>query len=140
MITAEHRIGQNDAPHPMSERVFGLFVGAVLTVVSTVPLLFHKPHKPRLLIFALSLAALALICPVLLKWPKRIWLFITHKISLVVNFLLLGIMFYLVVTPVALVFRLVGRDPLNRKLDPKLPSYWVPRSGDPAAKSMQNQF
>lgn len=140
MITAEHRIDQGAAPSPMSERVFGLFVGAVLTVMSAGPLLFGKPFKPRLFCFAAALAALALLCPALLKWPKTIWLFITHKISLVVNLALMGIMFYLVVTPVALFFRLVGRDALKRKLDPSAPSYWVSRSGDAAIKSMQNQF
>ncbi len=141
MITAEHRIDQGAPPSPMSERVFGLFVGAVLTVVSTGPMIFGKPFKPRLFYFAATLAALAVLCPVLLKWPKTIWLFITHKVSLVVNLVLLGVMFYLVVTPVALFFRLLGRDSLKRKLDPQAPSYWVNRSGGEAAqKSMQNQF
>ncbi len=124
----------------MSERVFGLFVGLMLSAVSLAPLGFSKPLSPRLLSFALSLSALALLRPSLLKWPMSIWLFITHKISLVVNFVLLGVMFYVVVTPVALFFRLVGRDPLKRKLDFTAPSYWVERPSEPVAKSMQNQF
>jgi hypothetical protein len=138
MITAEHPIGQGEATPQMSERVFGLFLGCVLTVLSLAPLVFGNPHKPRLLIFALSLGALALICPILLRWPKRIWLFITHKISLVVNFLLMTVMFFAVVTPVAVFFRISGRDPLKRKLDTRSPSYWVKREA--GSGSMGNQF
>jgi hypothetical protein len=38
---------------------------------------------------------------------------------------MMAILFYLVITPVGLVFRLVGRDAMNRRFDPSLPSYWV---------------
>jgi hypothetical protein len=140
MITMEHGMGAAKGTPQISERVFGLFVGAVLTVLSVAPLVFGRPLKPRLLAFALALAALALVCPVLLKWPKRVWFAIAHKIALVVNLLLLAVMFFLVVTPVAVFFRIVGRDPLRRRLDFKASSYWIARSKEDALGSMQNQF
>ncbi len=130
---------KEEAPHPMTDRVFGVFVGGVLSVISVWPVIFNKPHKSGLLTVAVTLVILGLVSPSLLKWPKTIWLFITHKISVVVNFLLLSIMFFAVVTPVALFFRLIGRDPLNRKLDGKALSYWVPRTAE-VPRSMQNQF
>jgi hypothetical protein len=68
------------------------------------------------------------------------WLFLTHKVSLVVNFILLGVIFYGVVTPVALFFRAIGRDPLRRKLDRGAATYWVGRTVAEASASMRNQF
>lgn len=41
--------------------------------------------------------------------------------------LILGIFFYLILTPVGLIMRLFGRDPLHRKIEKKATSYWVKR-------------
>ncbi len=38
----------------------------------------------------------------------------------------LALLYYLVFTPIALAFRLLGRDALHRKLDPEAPTYWEP--------------
>jgi hypothetical protein len=48
-------------------------------------------------------------------------------IGFVVSFLLLAAFYFLLLTPLALVFRLIGRDSLHRTLDPAADSYWVPR-------------
>ena len=61
-----------------------------------------------------------------------------HKI---VNPLVMGFLFFLTVTPIALIFRLIGKDPLNREPDPNCASYWIER--DPKGltpESMRNQF
>ncbi len=44
--------------------------------------------------------------------------------AFVVWYTVLAILFYLVITPIALVMRLLGRDPLTRRLEPSRPSYW----------------
>jgi hypothetical protein len=48
---------------------------------------------------------------------------ITQPIGHVVSFVLLGLIYYVVMTPLALVFRIAGRDSLSRR-GPALPSYW----------------
>lgn len=50
---------------------------------------------------------------------------ITWPIGFVLSYLLMGIIFYLVITPVGLVFRLIGRDPLHRRFDRQARTYWV---------------
>ncbi len=47
-------------------------------------------------------------------------------IGFVVSFILLAAFYFLLLTPVALVFRLIGRDALGRRFDAVAPSYWVP--------------
>jgi hypothetical protein len=50
---------------------------------------------------------------------------ITLPIGLVVSFIVLAVFFYLIITPVGLVFRLIGRDSMKRKFDSSMDSYWV---------------
>jgi hypothetical protein len=55
--------------------------------------------------------------------------------------LILGALFYLVVTPLAMAMRLFGYDPLRLRNDRSLPSYWIDRQPPgPAPPSMERQF
>lgn len=55
------------------------------------------------------------------------WMWVAHKINLVITTLVLGIMYYGVFTPVALFFRMAGKDHLDRAIDREAPSYWIRR-------------
>jgi len=48
-------------------------------------------------------------------------------IGFVVSILLMGIFYFLVLTPVGLIFKLLGRDLLNRRFPPDAATYWSPR-------------
>lgn len=50
---------------------------------------------------------------------------ITLPIGYAVSFILLAVFYFLLLTPLGLLFRLFGRDPLCRKFDPDADSYWV---------------
>jgi len=52
---------------------------------------------------------------------------LTMPIGLVVSFILLAAFYYMVITPIGLVFRLMHRDPLCRRFDNTTESYWLPR-------------
>ena len=51
---------------------------------------------------------------------------VTYPIGFLLSYLLMGLIFYVILTPVGLVFRLIGRDALHRRFDRKAGSYWVP--------------
>lgn len=51
-------------------------------------------------------------------------------IGFIISHVMLAAVYYLVLTPIALVFRVMGRDVLGRKLDPDAKSYWHVREGD----------
>jgi len=57
-----------------------------------------------------------------------------------VSHLLLAILFYLVLTPVGLFFRLIGRDSLRRRFQPAATSYWERRPPTPDPKRYFRQF
>jgi len=62
---------------------------------------------------------------------------LTYPIGFVVSHLILGFIFFGMLTPVALVFRLIGRDALHRRFDHKSKSYWVDST---PAKEVQRYF
>jgi len=62
---------------------------------------------------------------------------ITLPIGLTVSFLVLTLFFYLIITPVGLVFRLIGRDSMKRKFDSAARSYWVAHR---PSKSLERYF
>lgn len=62
-------------------------------------------------------------------------------LHLVVNPVVMGMIFFLTVTPTAVVFRILGKDPLRLKLDPAAKSYWIHRQPPgPKPASMKQQF
>ncbi len=65
---------------------------------------------------------------------------ISLPIGYVTSYVVMAILFFGVVTPVGLVFRLVGRDPLDRRLDHAAETYWVPRVRVADVKRYYRQF
>jgi hypothetical protein len=66
------------------------------------------------------------------------WMYTFFPIGWVMSHFLLGLIYYVVLTPIGLVMRAIGRDPMQRRLEPDRESYWVrvPRersTGDPSS-------
>lgn len=68
------------------------------------------------------------------------WIYAAYPIGFVVSHLMLGAVYFLVVTPIGLVMRLLGRDPMERKFDRSAKSYWVRRRGEARSGSYFRQF
>jgi hypothetical protein len=65
---------------------------------------------------------------------------VTMPIGLVVSFVLLAIFYFLLLTPVGLLFRLMGRDALGRKFDSAADSYWLIRRPPDSLDRYFHQF
>ena len=65
---------------------------------------------------------------------------VTLPIGLLISFLLLAIFFFGIFTPLAVVLRLIGRDPLGRKFDPDIGSYWITHRQPDNLDRYFNQF
>ena len=84
---------------------------------------------------------IALACPSILGPFNRAWMKFGLFLSRVVNPLLLGVVFFLIITPIAIVRRLLGEDSLRLKFEPGLESYWIDRNPPgPKSGSMTRQF
>ena len=74
---------------------------------------------------AIALVAWGLLAPLSLRFPYRLWMRLGHALGWVNTRLLLGIIFYLMITPMGLVMRLFGWDPMRRRLDAAAKTYKV---------------
>ena len=80
------------------------------------------------------------VLPDLLRPVYFTLLVATFPLGLVMGPVVLGIMFYGVFTPVAFIFKLIGRDPMTRKFDPNAQTYWVEHDPAASAKRYFKQF
>jgi len=64
----------------------------------------------------------------------------TMPIGVAVSFVLLAIFYFLLLTPLGLLFRLMGRDPLCRRFDSEADSYWVARKPPETIERYFRQF
>ena len=126
---------------PGSERAFGLVFAAFLAAVGLAPLTAGGAPRWWALAAAGAFAALALAWPRALEPLNRLWFAFGRLLNRTVNPVVMGIIFFLAVTPTALVMRLLGKDPLRLGFDRTANSYWIERSPPgPAPETMRNQF
>jgi hypothetical protein len=124
-----------------SDRSFGLLFAAALLAVALFPLIHGR--EPRWWAAALSLLflAVALIRPVLLAPLNRLWFRFGLALGRLTNPLAMGLVFVLVITPMAVIMRVRRKDPLRLRIDRNAQSYWIERvPPGPAPASMTNQF
>lgn len=65
---------------------------------------------------------------------------VAFPIGLVVAYVILGVLFFALITPVGLFFKLTGRDPLKRKFEPEATTYWESAKTSPPVESYFKQF
>jgi hypothetical protein len=111
-------------------RRFGLVMAGALLVLTALLLWRQRPAWPFVAGGAGLLAVLALAAPGLLGSVERAWMKIAEWLSVIMTFVLLTLAFFLLVTPLGLLRRLGGRDPLRLKLDRDTKTYWVPVEAD----------
>jgi len=110
---------------PRDLRKFGLMVGGVFCALGLLFYLRHKPWWPWFVGPGLPLVVLGAVLPRSLKWIYVAWMTLAMLMGAVVSTVLLTLLFFLVVTPLGLVARAVGKDFLSQKLDSQVASYWI---------------
>ncbi len=121
-------------------RQFGLLVGAVFAVIGLWPLVFRE--EP-LRVWTTGVGGLLMICggvhPFMLAPIYKGWMWVGHILGWVNTRILLGIVFYGLVTPIGIVFRLMGKDTMRQAFSESSPTYRVVRSPRPRSH-MKHQF
>ncbi len=123
------------------DRIFGLLFSFIFSIIGIFPLWSGGAVLIWALAVALGIAFIAMIAPRLLHPLNIVWCRFGHLLHMVITPLIMGVIFFLVFTPLSLVFRVFGRDALSCELDPDAATYWVERPpSEPAPDSMRNQF
>jgi hypothetical protein len=121
-------------------RQFGLLVGAIFTVIGLWPLVFRgEPLR----LWAVGVGGLLIACggavPSVLAPIHTGWMWVGHIMGWINTRILLSIVFYALLTPMGLVFRLMGKDTMRQAFAESSTTYRVVRSPRPHSH-MKYQF
>lgn len=134
--------GQHDEVEGSSDRGFGVVFAGFFTIVGLLPLL-SDPRRVRVwsLGVAAAFALVAWLSPKVLAPANKLWMRFGLLLQKVVSPIVLGILFFGVITPFGLVMRLFGKDPLRLAWTKSAPTYWITREPPgPPPETMKNQF
>ena len=124
-----------------SNRSFGLVFAVVFAIIAFLPLSHGGTLRHWSLLVGLAFAVAAILAPVILTPLNRLWTRLGLVLHVIVNPIVLGIMFFLVVTPTGLLMRLFGKDPLRLKREPAATTYWISREPPgPKPETLRDQF
>ena len=131
----------NKNPSPRTLRQFSIAGGVFAAIVGY---LFMTPGGSLIVpatIWSLgaAVAVLGLIKPPLVLWVYLGMSWLTAPIGIVISLTVLAIVYYIVVTPIGLVMRLLGNDPLGRRREPDAETYWRKRK-EPEPNRYFRQF
>ncbi len=124
-----------------SDRSFAYTFAALFALIGIVPVFFGHGWRWWALAASALLLAIGYWRAHWLAPFNRAWLKLGLILHRVVSPIVLGIVFFLVLTPTAFLVRLAGKDLLRLKHDARAASYWIPRvPRGPDSETMRHQF
>jgi hypothetical protein len=124
-----------------SDRSFGVVFTALFLLVGLSPLWHGRGPRYWAIVIGVAFLAIALARPALLRPLNRLWTQFGLLLHKIVNPIVMGLLFFLILTPFGLVLRMLGKDPLRRHFDRAASSYWILRTPPgPPPGTMTQQF
>ena len=140
--TGHHEFGaSHHEVEGSSDRSFGLVFAVVCTLIA-----IHQAWRgagwwPLALALAVGFLVLALTRPALLAPLNRWWTKLGLLLGAIVAPIVMGIIYFGIITPMAVLARLLGKDFLRLARDPAARTYWLPRTGEvPTRERLRDQF
>ena len=121
-----------------TEKSFGLTLSTVFAIISLYPLWFGENIHIWACIIAIIFFSLTILFPKALIVPNKLWFKLGLLLGAIISPIIMGMIFFLTVTPTGIVMRLLGKDTLNQKINKPIKSYWIKRKKTDS--SMKNQF
>jgi len=123
-------------------RNFGLLLGGALLGGGAFLLWKERGGHVAFFICGAAFALTGLFLPAVLVPLFKVWMLLAASLNWIMTRLILGLLFYLVVTPTGLVARLFGKRFLDTRFDPggTTETYWNRRTGKPGRERYEQQF
>ena len=133
------RFDRGGEMEPLSARVFGFAFAVLFVSIGCAPALHGGVMRRWAVAIAVALALVAVFRPAILAPLAAAWSRILRPVQSAVTIAVMGLLFFLVITPAGLLRRMLVRDPLRLRFEPGAPSYWQQRQTT-TPESMVNQF
>lgn len=127
---------------PRTRQLLGLLMPLAFGLIGGFALTGAPPMTVAIVTWGIgaAMAVLVWIAPA----PARViyigWMSAAEPIGWTMTNVIMAIVYYLVLTPIALLMQLVGHDPMQRKLDPSATTYWIKRDPPSDMKRYFKQF
>ena len=121
-----------------SNRSFGIVFFFVFLIISLWPLINENPLRVWSIFVAIIFLILGLMNSKLLTPLNIIWFKFGKLLASIVAPIVMGIVFFVVITPTGLIMKIIGKDLLNNKYNNKTKSYWINRGK--LKSTMKQQF
>ena len=121
-----------------TERNFGFVFAAIFAIIGLFPLWYGENIRLWACIITLIFLFFGIFLPKVLILPNKLWFKLGSFLGAIVSPIIMGMIFFLTVTPTGMIMRLLGKDILNQKINKTIKSYWIKRKEN--LTSMKNQF
>jgi len=128
----------NDKLQMSSNKSFGIVFFVFFLIISLFPLLKDGNIRIWAMVLAIIFLILGLLNSTILNPLNKIWIKFGILLGTIISPIVMGIVFFVVVTPTSLIMRILGKNLLGLKKDNTKRSYWLERSS--IKSKMKNQF
>jgi hypothetical protein len=140
MATGHEDFSRTHDVKASSNRGFGSVFSTIFLIVGMWPLFFGGAPRWWSLIAAALFMLVTVAAPALLALPNRLWLRFGLLLNRIISPIVLAFLFYVIVTPMGMLMRAVGKDNLRLRADADA-SYWIKRDPPgPKPDSLYHQF
>jgi hypothetical protein len=135
----------SDVPFDPSRKTLRQFAGLSLVIFGGMAVWQglvrgHTAPASIFAVLALAIGPLGLARPEAIRWIYIGWMVLAFPIGWTVSQLMLALLFFGLFTPIGLVFKLIGRDPLHRARRVDVASYWAPKASPVDLRRYFKQF
>ena len=120
-----------------SNRSFGIVFFIVFLLIALYPLINEENFRLWSLVISLIFLVLGLINSQILTPLNKLWFKFGILLGKIVSPIIMGIIFFFVVTPIGFIMKAIGKDLINLKYNNNK-SYWIEKTGP--KNKMKNQF
>ena len=121
-----------------SNRSFGLVFFVVFLILGLWPVKSGGDVNIFLILISLVFLFLAITKSKFLTPLNKLWFKFGIKLGAIIAPIVMGVVFFLVVTPIGIMMKIIGRDLINKKINKNIKTYWLNRKK--AVGSMKRQF
>ena len=135
-------LDKNSKTSNATDRSFGVMFGCIFIIIASLLRLRGEPEELQLCLLALSVLTflVAFIRPRLLSTPNKLWMKFSLLLARFVSPIVLGILFYVLISPLALALRLFGRDELRLKTKNVVTNWQSRKINGYSLDSFKNQY
>ena len=121
-----------------SNKSFGIVFSIFFTIIALWPILKDENIRIWAIIIAFTFLLISFLKPELLNRLNKIWSEFGILLGKIISPIVMAFVFFVIITPMAILMRLIGKDLLNKKITKSAKSYWIKRSQ--MIGTMKNQF